>query len=106
MGCKKLTRDDEKALRLFVADLPTVMNETSEVHIVTGKELIEIGEVLPDGGKIDPEKKYPYRMPVKIASNHYRQIKRAYLKNGQAGITAYLQFIKRLMEKQNNGVEI
>jgi hypothetical protein len=97
---KKLSKDDEKTLRIFASDLPMVMNATMETHVYTGAELIEM-ELVEKGVKVDPDQLYPYNMPVQIASNHYRQLKRAWLKHGQDGLTCYLKGIRKLIEEQN-----
>jgi len=100
MAGKKLSKIDEVLLRVFAKDLPTIMNQTNEVHIYTGAELVEM-ELVEKGVKVEPEELYPYNMPVQIASNHYRQLKRAWLKHGQDGLTCYLKGIRKLIEEQN-----
>lgn len=100
MSIKKLSKSDENLLRVFASDLPLVMNQTMEIHIYTGAEINEM-EDGENAAKLDPEQLYPYNMPVQIARNHYRQLKRAWLKHGQDGLTAYLKGIRKLIEDQN-----
>lgn len=80
-----------KQLRELAAELPIIFNATHEVHIRTGKELIEEDNIheLPDGTKIDPEAKYDQNMPVFIAANHYRALKKIYKDFGNQGVIKY-----------------
>lgn len=98
MAYKKLTKAEEKLLRDYAAQMPIVMDETIEKHIMTGAEIMEMGHVdIVDGiyknVKLEPEKKYMYDMPVQLASNHYRRLKLAWFKDGEKGISAYINKI-------------
>ena len=93
-----LTKEDQIILKEYAAILPVVMTSTHELHVYTGQELIDMGEDAPEGKTLDPEKKYPYRWPVQIAFNHYRILKRAWLKEGEAGLTKYLKQIAKIIE--------
>lgn len=92
-------KEDEKLLREYADHLPVVMIETYEVHKMTGAELIEMGYVVMDGKEINPEKKYNYNAPVQIAANHYRRLKRAWIKDGEAGVSKYIHHIADLIKK-------
>lgn len=81
-----------KAIKNLAANIPLINESTHENHLVLGSEILEWGTITEiDGKLIDPEKKYMYQFPVNIVQNNRRRMKRAYLKNGEAGIRHYLQ---------------
>lgn len=100
-----IPKSKQRILREYAAKLPTVLHNTHEVHIYTGQELIDMEEVPPKGQHFDPERKYLYKYPVQLASNHYRRLKKAYLKNGDDGIVDYLKQVYILM-KRNEQVSL
>lgn len=80
-------------------EMPLIMSNTKELHYVLGSELITQGEThLPDGSKIDPDKKYQQWMPVQIAFNHENRLKSAYKRNGREGVSHYIQNIRRIVK--------
>ena len=100
MGRKKKI----KAIKAIAAgvNLPLVMSNTTELHLVKGSELIEQGQTHIGEMKIIPELDYPIRMPVQIAFNHGRRLKRAFTKNGAEGIGNYLNKINHITKKYLN----
>lgn len=105
MAFKDFDKEDEKILRAYCDRLPVVIEETCEIHYYKGTEMLEMGYVLETGQTIDPEETYRYKVPVKIAVNHYNRMKRAWLKNKEEGIQNYLNNIARLIkadQQQNN----
>jgi len=79
---------------LFLAKrLPLVMVQTHEVHIYTKEELEEIGWV---GASTFKDGKYVVQMPVQLAKNHYRCMRRRFIKHGSEGISKYIDEIKAL----------
>lgn len=97
---KKLDAEDKVMLKEWARVLPVVMEWTSKKHKMTGEEMKEMGFVEEMGGEVDSEGKYVYSMPVQMAANHYRRLKRAWLKDGQPGLTKYLKHIVQLIEKE------
>lgn len=73
--------------------LPLVMVKSHEKQILTKEELEEMGYVGAE--EIEPGK-YLYKAPVMVAQNHYRCMKRTFLKHGQPGLMAYIDRIKAL----------
>ncbi len=73
--------------------LPVVMVRGHEKHIMTKAELEEFGYV---GAEEMPDGRCVYKYPVLMARNHYRCMKKAYLKNGLAGINGYIDGIKNM----------
>lgn len=96
MACKKLSKQDEKILRAYVSQMPVITIDTCETHIMTGQELKEIGYVEKEPLKNDV--KYKYKYPVIIAANHYRRLKKAWLKDGEAGLKKYLEGVKEAID--------
>lgn len=86
----EVDKEDLEILKAYTDQMPVIMNQTHEVHRMTGEELIEMGYAERDGEKINPKKTYLYNAPVLMAANHYRRLKRAWLRDGEAGIKAYL----------------
>ena len=83
-----------KAIKNLANRLPVIMNQTHEEHFVSGSEILSWGTIKEiDGKPIDPGKKYIFNYPVEIAQNNRRGMKRAYLKNGEAGISHFLKGI-------------
>lgn len=100
-----LTKEDEKLLRDYAKLLPVIMETSHEDHKMTGAEMIEMGYVLEEGEVIIPEGKYIYKYPVMMAVNHYRRLKRAWLKEGEPGILAYLKGVAATI-KNNEQIKI
>ena len=98
MNCEKFTKEDHDFLIAYVKDMPVIMDQKHEVHRLTGAELQEMGYAEWKGFKIDPEKNYLYNAPVLIAANHYRRLKRAWIKYGYDGILNYLKEIKKAIQ--------
>lgn len=82
------------------AKLPVVMEQTSEQHLVYGRELIAQGmfEDPATGAKILPDIMYMQDMPVLIAVNHKRRLKQAYKENRTDGIGAYIDSVTKLVK--------
>lgn len=98
MYTKTFTKEDEHILQIYCKKLPIIQTQTHEVHLLTGKELQEMGYVEHEGQVIDPEKTYRYNAPVLLAANHYRRLKRAWMRNGQVGIENYLREVKKAVD--------
>ncbi len=88
-----LTPDTQKKLRLLADKMPMVLVNTHEVHIMTKEELDEYGYV---GAEKFKDGSYKVPMPVQIAMNHYRGLKKAWLKDGFKGCAAYIEKINKI----------
>lgn len=95
----------KKELLHIASNLPVVLESKVERHILTKEEaLIEFPETDPktfafiqrgpNAGKVVAT------MPVQLACNHYRRLKKAYSQSGEAGVIAYIKKIQDL-EKAN-----
>lgn len=89
---------DRKILVAIANKLPIVTEWHTERHIVDETEFIDRYQ----GGEVEfkPFTKGPLKgkmimnVPVLIYANHYRRLKKAYLKQGEPAIFAYIQKIK------------
>lgn len=102
MHKESIDAEDEKILRSYVKKLPIIMEQSKEIHIMTGAEILETGAHEIDGEPINLEKKYEYPMPVQIQVNHYRRIKSAWLKDGQPGVQKYLNEVAAAIKAKEN----
>ncbi len=99
---KKLTKAEENLLRDYAAKMPMVLENTLENHLMTGLEVkqlrAEYGEecIKDERIKMQDDKKYHWAMPVQIAANHYRRLKKAWFKDGQKGLSKYISKIVEL----------
>lgn len=85
-----------KKLRLKeeAAKVPIVMRATREKHLYLGKQLLDDGITTTiSGAPIKPDELQEYFAPVQIAVNHKRNLKKAVLKYGKEGISAYKEHV-------------
>lgn len=83
--------------------VPKFLVNSTETHILSGKELLEWGfthDPDHDNVPIDPAKIYKYKQPVQTEVDHVRRIRRAYQSNGKEGIDHYLGSIARRLQKK------
>ena len=73
--------------------MPIVMVHSHEDHIMTKEELEEFGYV--DAEKLK-DGRYIFKYPVKMSMNHYRGLKKGWLKNGFVGCSAYIDKINKI----------
>ncbi len=97
---KKLARE----LRKVATEMPVIMRHSNEVHLVKGSEMIangvydvpnpRAGEPLqPERIKVIPEMSYKQPVPVQIAINHTRKLKKLHKQMGYMGLHAYVDAI-------------
>ena len=98
MASKKLSKEEEKILRAYCSQMPTFTEEACEVHIMTGIELKEMGYVEKKEEPIIEDKKYRFNYPVIMNTNHYRRLKKAWLKGGEAGLKKYFEGVKEAID--------
>jgi hypothetical protein len=87
MGKKK----KYKAISAVIGELNTIMVSKHENHIVKGWEFIARGETTIDGKPVDPMKSYNYPMPIQVAYNHKRKLKKLVNIYGDDIIPVYQQ---------------
>jgi hypothetical protein len=94
-----LTKAVQKQLKVWADKLPIVMYTTHEWHYLKGHEVLDMFESTGadtiegiDIPKTDivPDGTYRYPFPVQIAINHYRKLKKAWLKSGSEGVKKYV----------------
>ena len=97
----RLNSNIEKLLKKLAALLPPVNVHATEIHMLTGAEILAWGTVTElDGQPIMPHKMYKYRYPVITRASHYRRLKKAFKNNGIAGVQNYLQFVTTLSKSK------
>lgn len=94
---KKIT----KQLEGIAGQLPLIMRNTCEKHIVRGFELMADDRKEVEGKPIDPKAVYVDRLPVQIAINHKRAMKKLFNKFKGDGVKAYVNAVRiHQLEKQ------
>ncbi len=90
-----ITRQLHKELMYIAGNLPAVVTNTHEKQIIDAEEYFEMFEKQPAKEDIIPKGPHKGKVmieyPVQVASNHYRRLRRAYIKNGQPGVIAYIK---------------
>lgn len=89
----KIDNKTKKMLLVIASKLPVTLIVTHEKHYMTKEELEEYGYV---GAEKLEDGRYLYKYPVQYAQNHYRQLRKAYQKDGFDGCSAYIDKIKSL----------
>jgi hypothetical protein len=84
-----MKKDEYTALRTLAATLPVIFNHSIEKSYVLGNELLEDNI---EGAEAD--KLYLQSMPVMIAINHYRKMKRLYQKHGFSRVLSYMREVR------------
>ena len=109
-----------KELRRVSNEMPVTMQRTKEVHYVKGSELIDQGVTTVKNPKwkegdpehfkelpVNPSETYVQEMPVEIATNHHRKLKKAFRGYGFIGVQAYVHAIaKHAAERSAEGEEL
>jgi hypothetical protein len=96
----KISPKIEGALTFIAMGLPVIMESTSEVHKMTGAELMEDGIMEDDKGKpLVKDKVYDYRWPVQMQRNHYRRLKHRYAEEGEPGVMKYLDEVEKIFKE-------
>ena len=92
-----LTREIKAGLQVIASNLPVVMQETQEIHLLTGKELKEM-EIFKDdkGNDLIDEVQYRWAFPVQVAWNHYRKLRKAYQAGGEPEVIKYIDRVADL----------
>lgn len=89
-----------KAIKRLASSLPWINQSSTELHHLKGSEILEWGTIKEIEGKpIDPGKMYQVHMPVLMIQNNARATKRAYLRNGVAGISHFLNSTHKTVEQ-------
>lgn len=91
-----------KQIEGIAGKLPLIMRNTCEKHIVTGAQLIEDGINEVDGKPVLAEQEYIRNMPVQIAVNHKRAMKKLFKKHKAFGVQAYINAVNKYHLQQNS----
>lgn len=92
-----------KAIKRLAASIPAINESSVEKHEMLGSEILEWGTIKEiDGKPIDPAKKYIFNYPVLMIQNKERRMKRAFLRNGIAGIKNYMDHTLSVVQSNIN----
>lgn len=91
-----------KQIGRIAGNLPVIMRNSCEKHIITGQQMIEQGREVTgvNNEPVIPDRVYIDRMPVQIAINHKRAMKKLYAQYGNSGIQSYLNAVNNHQQKQ------
>lgn len=90
----KLTKDIEKKLREAAKSLPADTYEITTIEKISAEEL----KLTPyaEKQKLEPGAVYELPTPLIIEMNHYRRLKRRYVKGGMVEVVRYIaQYVKK-----------
>ena len=93
---KKLAKQIED----IAGKMPLIMRSTHEKHIKKGTELLEDDIKELDGKPVDLERLYVVPMPVQIAINHKRTMKRLCKRHKGDRVVAYVNAVNNYQAKQ------
>jgi hypothetical protein len=93
-----------KSIRKIAKELPDVMAHTQEKHFVLGAELIDQGITELNGIPVMPTITYEQMMPVMIATNHARKMKKLFNQYGKFGVLAYIDAVDLHLKAQEENV--
>ena len=88
-----IDKTTKEQLLYLAQNMPLVMVATHEEHWYTKAELEEMGWV---GATEFKDGLYKVKMPVQVAKNHYRCMRRRFMRHGTAGVSRYIDEIKAL----------
>ena len=96
----QISKEGKQKLKTLSEKLPVVFTNTYETQLKKGSEILEWRTIKKiDGVKIQKDKMYLNRTPLMVAHNHYRRLKKAYLKLGIEGVKSYLETIKNTIKE-------
>ena len=96
-----------KAIKRLASSLPMINDHTHEIHVMKGSEILAWGTITEiNGEKINPDGIYKVPMPVMIVRNNARRMKKAFLKNGAAGIGHLLAEVNSIREKNYKNTDV
>lgn len=87
------TSDIQQKLRNIAANMRMVLVWSHEIHLMTKEEMV--ADNYPDAEKRE-DGMYAVKMPVQIAKNHYRALKKNYKRSGWDGCRQYILKINAL----------
>lgn len=90
----KISKKENSELFRIAAELPPTFYEVGFGVEVTGQYLIDQG-IRPDA---EPNKKYVINTTQLRQTNHYRRLKKLFLKEGVAAVKEYVERVKELAE--------
>ena len=89
-----------KKLRLLASELPGISQNACFKQKCLGSELLRDGVAKVNEKPVDPEGNYIKRVPVAVAVNHTRRMKKAFAKFGAVGVNAYVRSVESFAKNQ------
>jgi hypothetical protein len=81
----------QRKIMVIAEMLPADNYSTVIKEEIKGEDLLLCGQTEVEGKPIDPEKTYLFNNAFIHQMNHYRRLKRSFLRNGLNGIKNYLR---------------
>jgi hypothetical protein len=93
-----------KAIKRLAGSMALINEQSHEKHEMLGSEILAFGTISEiDGKAIVPTEKYIFNYPVLMIQNNARRMKRAFQRDGAAGIVHLLkQNLHTVQTSQNN----
>lgn len=100
----RLSDSEVRELRGIASNLPPDTYIAHGDEVMTGDEMALSGyDEMPEfKGKFEKDKKYSVPVPVIVQVNHYRRLKRAYLRDGIKGVQNYITPYLRKRKQELN----
>lgn len=86
-----MNKNTLKSITAIAENLAITMYTVKDRVEISGKDLLLGDTKEVEGEPVDPDKTYIMEMPMQIASNHKRRMKRAYKRGGVEGVINYLK---------------
>lgn len=95
----KLNKKTDSDLRKLAKLIPVTYSDISLYREVLGAHLLGAGILTLHGKAVEPNNKYSYPLKFKQPINHYKMLKKAYLANGDQGVSDYAYGVKDFIEE-------
>jgi hypothetical protein len=90
---------EQKKIRAIAKILPTSLYGSLEMIEISGEDLILAGTNKVEEKEVDPKKVYYMKSPIYREANHYRRMKRSFIKRGSKGIVKYIKAFMKTPEQ-------
>lgn len=77
----------------MAAGMPPLQVYGQEREVIAGHDLIATGVTEVQGNPVDEHKQYRRNKQVQKPLDHAKQMKKAYMKNGHAGVIGYVHAV-------------
>lgn len=88
-----------KRLRIIANGLPPMRAKKRRYFFRRGSELIKDGLLQIQGKDVLASQYYKFHEDTSVPVNHFRRLKRAYIKDGEPGLLKYINLINQITQK-------